>query len=172
MRFRLFISALLTAGLWAGMGIQSASALSCMAPDLARSMEDAKASDKLYQIIVGEFTLLSQIEIPRQDPRHSLSGGGNRPDFPNPVLAQMRFDGLGLTRSQYSDQPLTDLRLEVQTTCAAHWCGSLPREGQKFIAFMEIREGQSPVLTIGPCPQYVFWAQQGDGQLDTLRRLF
>lgn len=167
MGFRFLRSGLL-AMVFCAFGAQSAAALSCMAPDLARSMEDAKASDKLYQIIVGEFTLISQTEIPRQD----VPWDWNGPDFPNPVLAQMRFDGIGLTRSEYNDQALTDLRLEVQTTCAAHWCGSLPREGQTFIAFMEIREGQSPVLTIGPCPQYVFGTRPGDGQLEILRRMF
>ena len=33
----------------------SAFALSCMRPDLIKTLEDAKASDKVYHILVGKF---------------------------------------------------------------------------------------------------------------------
>jgi len=171
MRFRFLASAILGTVLWAEFGLQSVAALSCIAPDLARTMEDAKASDKLYHIIVGEFTLVSKQELPRKNNVPGWSG----PDFPNPVRAEMRFDGYSLASSAYADQPLSDFRLDAETSCAAHWCGGLPAEDKTFIAFIEARpghKGQKPILTLGPCPQYLFWAQPGGQQVETLRKLF
>lgn len=151
-------------------GAQSAAALSCMRPDLAKTMDDAKASEKLYHIIVGEFTLIGQQEIPRTDVPPNWHGPAT--DFPNPVRAQMRFDGISLSSNQYSDQALTDFRLEVETSCAAHWCGGLPAQGKEVIAFIEVRPGDVPVLRMGACPYWVHTVQPGDGQVDSLRKQF
>ncbi len=167
---RILSSAILLAGLWTGFGGTSASALSCMAPDLVRTMEDAKASEKLYHIFVGEVTLISKRELPRTDiPPDWLGPDG---DFPKPVRAKMRFDGYSLARSPRADQPLSGFPLDVETRCAAHWCGGLPPQGEMIIAFVEARPEQPPILSLHACPQWVFSTRPGDGQVETLRSLF
>lgn len=172
MRLGLISPKVLRAGfgalIWAGFAVQSAAALSCMAPDLPATMEEAKASEKIYHIIVGEFKLVSKTSLPRTDIPHGMSGA----DFPEAQLAEMRFDGVSLSPSARNDVPLSGFHLDVETSCAAHWCGSLPREGQTMIAFIEARPAQKPILHIGACPKYLFWTQDGDGKVETLRRLF
>lgn len=167
---RILSMAALTLGLWAGTGISSAAALSCMAPELTRTMEDAKASEKLYYIIVGDFELVSKQEIPRRDIPPNWHGPAS--DFPNPVRAKMRFDGFSLSPNPNSDQALTNFRLEVETSCAAHWCGGLPPQGKNVIAFIEVRPGNLPVLRMGACPQWLYYVQPGDGKVDLLRGMF
>lgn len=169
MGFRFLRSGILAAALCA-FGAQSAAALSCMRPDLTQTMEEAKASEKMYHLIVGEFKLISKKELPRTDVPPNWHGPAS--DFPNPVRAEMRFDGVSLSPNARSDHRLTDFRLDVETSCAAHWCGGLPQEGQKMIAFVEARPGDTPILKIGACPQYLFWVQPGDDQVETLRKLF
>lgn len=169
MGFRFLRSGLLAA-VFCAFGAQSAAALSCMAPDLTRTMEDAKASEKLYHIIVGEFTVISKQEIPRTDiPR---DWGGPASDFPNPVHAEMRFDGYSLAPSVYGDQRLSGFTLDVETSCAAHWCGGLPAEGKEVIAFIEVRPNDVPVLRMGACPYWLYYVQPGDDKVKTLRGLF
>lgn len=165
---RIMTSTLLTAGLWAGLGVTSATALSCMPPDLTRSMENAKASEKLYYIFVGKLELVSKRKLPRTD----IPAGSNARDFPRAERAKMRFTGYSLAADATRDQRLVDLPMEVETSCAAHWCGGLPATGQKIIAFVEAPPNGPPRLRIGPCPQWVFHTQPSDGQVETLRRLF
>lgn len=145
-----------------------AAALSCMPPDLTRTMEQAKASEKLYYILVGELELISKQTLPRTD----IPQDWNGPDFPQAQQAEMRFTGYSLASTQGQDQRLMDMPMEVVTTCAAHWCGGLPATGQKMIAFVEARPEGKPRLTIGACPQFTFRTNPGDGQVETLRSLF
>jgi len=170
MRLRRLSIAVFGVFLWAGFGASSASALSCMAPDLTRTMEEAKESEKLYHILVGELTLVSKRELPRTDIPPDWHGPNG--DFPNPVRAEMRFDGYSLAPTRYGDQPLSGFRLDVETICAAHWCGGLPADGQAVIAFVEARTNKPPILMVGPCTQSVFGVRPGEGQVATLRSLF
>ncbi len=159
---RIMTSTLLTAGLWAGLGVTPASALKCVPPDLTRSMEDAKASEKLYYIFVGELELVSKRNLPRTD----IPAGWKA------ERAKTRFTGYSLAADATRDQRLVDLPMEVETICAAHWCGRLPATGREIIAFVEAPPNGPPRLRISPCPQWVFHIQPSDGQVETLRRLF
>lgn len=140
------------------------SALSCMRPDLAKTMEDAKASDKVYHVLVGRFTTSKKDRRPEE-----TIGGG--PFKPRPTLtAPAMFTGISLSPTSRSDYYLRDFPVDIETSCAAHWCGSLPDASTDQIAFVESRAGRSPLLRISACPSHVFRVELKKVQL--LRECF
>jgi hypothetical protein len=146
----MIIRRFLTAAAAALMLTESALALSCVQPDLARTMEAAKASDDLYYIFVGTFETPPQ---PKQD--NSLDALASvKPRADRFVPA--RFDGVGLSQIPQYDSQLSAMPMEIKLTCAGPWCAAVPAAGKPVIAFVKARQGQTPLLEIGPCPNYVF----------------
>ena len=128
----------------------SAYALSCAPPDLQRELTKAMESDKVYHIFVGHFTTP---EKPRNQLQAPPSNGGII-SFPSPRSETVNgfFSGYSLGKTQRQDNPLEQLPVQITTSCAAHWCGSVPRRDQKMIAFVQTQGNAPPLLTMGPCP--------------------
>lgn len=135
----------LAAMLGALMVMPSAHALSCMQPDIERELKEAIESDKVYHIFVGYF---DAPQIKRKD----INGH-------DPFIMDDRsqtvngyFSGVSLAKYRRGDIPLERFPVQVKSSCAAHWCGNVPRRDQKMIAFVEAQENGPPLLTMGPCP--------------------
>ena len=139
----------------------TANALSCMRPDLMRTMEDAKQSDTVYYLLVGRFT--PQGPLPKQQ------GYSNNP---KPVSAMMWFDGKSLSPHPRTDVKLSRFPVQAVTSCAGSWCGHIPDSRSQMIAFVEVRRGQPPVLNLGACPQWVFNVQPQSTQIKDLLECF
>jgi len=149
---------------------QTAFALSCQEPNLIRTLERGKASDKTYHVLIGTFNQLSQI----QDVK-----GPNKTDneIAPPKAGQLRarslsrfrrgqslktaqaiFNGYSL-EANHPDTALTDMPVNIELSCAGPWCGPLPAAGQSMIAFVEARVDAAPLLRVSPCGGNTFPAQ-------------
>lgn len=119
-----------------------------MAPDVARSFQQANEAAETYVGLYGTFdfdpaAMPQGIEMDRN--------GANLP-APEPVLA--KFRGQGLTPRGWEG----DLRLEVllMPTCAGPWCGSL-EPGDPILVFAQ-RNGTDYAVEVGPCGGWAFVA--------------
>ena len=168
MRVRLILSALLGCFLLT----ESAFALSCARPDLIKTLEDAKASEKIYHILVGQF--VGSSANPKQDiyhledviKRHPENQFKPRP----PKITKTVFEGYSLANNPHQDVPLTRYPVDIETSCAGPWCGTIPHHRDKIIAFVEAREGQAALLRIGPCPSQVFSVKSEDRKVQKIRQ--
>lgn len=144
----------------------SASALSCARPDIAQTMEQVKASEDLYYILVGTFTSpkLPKTKKPRS-PNAPMNGVGAH-------TVEAWFDGRMLSNNARYDTPVTRMPVDVDVTCAGPWCGSAPANGQEMIAFVKVRPGQPMVLDAGACPNKVYRLHADKKQIETLRSCF
>lgn len=134
----------------------SAFALSCMRPDLVKTLEDAKASPKLYHILVGRFV--------SNTPRPQKPDYGRPPEDQfkpkPPVMTRTWFEGYSLAQNQRNDYHLTRFPVDIETSCMGPWCSSVPGNDRELIAFVEAREGQAPLLKISACPYWTFSAER------------
>ncbi len=153
MKIKMGVTGALMISLIASMVPTSASALSCLRPDLLRTLEEAKASPKTYHILVGRFVS----DAPKFNPGGSISPKDQFKPKP-PVITQSLFKGISLATSRQQDQVLTRFAVDIETSCVGPWCSSPPQSDQGLIAFVEARSGQSPILRISPCPSQTFRA--------------
>jgi hypothetical protein len=160
------IKSIIAAALGTLMLSESAFALSCARPDLVKTLEDAKASEKLYYILVGKFTPISPQE------KNRPQGGYVPPEDPfkpkPPVMTSTFFEGYSLAKHRRHDGYLSRFPVDIETSCAGPWCSNVPSENSKLIAFVEVRDGQPPLLKISPCPSFTFAAEKK--QVKTLRQ--
>lgn len=137
---------------------ESAFALSCARPDLVKTLEEAKASEKLYYILVGKFTSMS---LP---PKTRYQGGYVSPEDQfkpkPPVITSTFFEGYSLAKHPRHDGHLTRFPVDIETSCVGPWCSAVPSEDSKLIAFVEVRDGYPPLLKISPCPSVTFAAEK------------
>lgn len=135
---------------------ESAFALSCMRPDLVKTLEDAKASEKLYYVLVGKFV------SPTPQPKHFDNGVYILPEDQfkpkPPVITRSYFEGFSVAKQARQDGHLTRFPVDIETSCMASWCSSVPQDSREVIAFVEARPGQAPLLKISPCPSMMFGA--------------
>lgn len=135
----------------------SAFALSCMRPDLVKTLEEAKASEKLYYILVGKF-------VPLKPPAKTDFNGGYAPPENQfkpkpPVITQSYFQGYSLAQDPRRDSHLTRFPVDIETSCVGPWCSGVPSGEREIIAFVEARDGQPSLLKISPCPYWTFGAE-------------
>lgn len=123
----------------------SAHALSCMQPDIQRELTEAIQSDKVYHIFVGYF------DAP-QTGRKDNDGQSVFDWDARTEIVSGSFTGVSLAKHQRGDVSLENFPVQIKTSCAAHWCGQVPRRDQKMIAFVEAQAGVPPLLTMGACP--------------------
>jgi len=143
---------------------EGASALSCMRPDLAATMEQAKSSEKHYYVLVGRF----QTDTPSQPiPPHS-----NQFETRPSTVERGWFDGYMLTPNEQTDYQLFRLPIDIETSCAGPWCGSAPSPEREHVAFVEARPNQIPILRISACPEWVHNIGPNQGEIKTLRGCF
>ena len=172
MRFR----SVLIAIIGALMLSESALALSCMRPDLGQTLEEAKASEKTYHILVGKFVPQAfETDKPPdrsfilEDKAHPpLLGGKFKPKPPR--IIPTWFEGFSVGAEARYDSSLVKFPVDVETSCAGPWCGSVPSREREVIAFVQAREGQVPLLKIGPCPNHVFALDAEGSHLQKIRR--
>ena len=142
----------------------SASALSCMRPDIAQTMESAKTSEDLYYIVVGQFSYTPLPKKPRSnDPNAPLNGIGSH-------VVKAAFNGRFLSTDARFDAPAKAVPVDIDVSCAGPWCGGPPRNGDEVIAFVKSRPGQPLLLEIGPCPDKVHSFERK--KVEKLRRCF
>lgn len=158
----------LTAGLL-GLSLlaasQSASALSCMRPDLGKTMEDAKQSTTIYHVFVGKFHAPDYVAPPPMEYRNQM-----KPQPPQVTRAW--FDGFSLGPNKRSDVPLQNFPVDMEISCSGPWCGGPPSANQTQIAFVEARRNAPPILKIYACPSNVFYTERGDGKVKKLRQCY
>ena len=149
---------ILASAIGALMLSESAFGLSCMRPDLVKTLEEAKDSPKIYHILVGRF--------------QSLSRGPAFPDMgPNmppeaqfeskpPRIMPSLFEGYSLAKNARRDIPLSRFPVDIEVSCMGPWCSDVPPPDRELIAFVEARPGQAPILKISPCPGQTFAADR------------
>lgn len=162
MYFKSFVFGALAAALLSS----PAAALSCMRPDLARTMEQAKASDDLYYILHGTFESTPVPKGPKSNnPNAPINGiGAHR--------VQSWFSGRILSNAPQYDQAVTRMPIDIAVGCAGPWCGSAPANGKDYIAFAKARADQPLELTIGACPDKLHNFIPGQQQIEMLRSCF
>lgn len=128
---------------------ESAAALSCMRPNVVSTLEDAKKSEKMYQIFVGEFSHAT----PKPFKPRGINEGHP------PKITPSVFTGYALGANARQDQRLNRVPVEVETSCMGPWCSRVPTSGRELIAFMELRDGKAPLLRTSACPWWTFEAQ-------------
>jgi len=160
------MGSVIAGALGALMLAESAFALSCIRPDLIRTLEKAKTSPKIYHILVGQLEPIEPNITGHPFQRYNLNERRLRPS----KLTHMRFTGFSLAQREQDDTALTDYPLDVEINCSGHWCGHMPATDHDIIAFVEAREGQSPVLRIGACPSKVFQANSKGPRVKKLRQ--
>lgn len=153
-----------------------AAALSCMRPDIAQTMENAKASDDLYYILFGTFKSTPVPKVPRPNKPGPPINGIQRVDpwmnGVGPHRVQARFRGRILSHAPQYDQMVTDIPIDIAVKCAGPWCGGAPANGTDYIAFVKSRAGQPLELTIGACPDKLHKFDSSKRQIETLRSCF
>lgn len=153
---------------------KSALALSCARPDLARTMEKAKASETVYHILVGNFTSRPTRIIPRgYDGIYNNRGHINNQFKPKPPqLTKTWFEGYSLTPNSRHDVKLLRFPVVVETSCVASWCSSVPSSSERQIAFVEARPDRAPLLRVSPCPEMIFPVGAREANVRKLRKCF
>ena len=134
------------------MASQSASALSCAQPNLQRVIEEAKASEKIYYVLAGRFS--PQTKNTRRggyDPR--LNGGSFQE---SKEITRVSFEGYSIAPSRAGDQELVRFPVDIETSCAGPWCSGVPDSDRELLAFVEARDGEAPILRVGPCSKFVY----------------
>jgi len=100
---------------------ENAFALSCMPPNLIKTLEAAKTSENTYEILVGKFVSLpSETRTSYYDP--NAFGQGEYKPTP-PKITEAFFNGYSLRNNPRLDVKLTRYPIDVETSCAGHWCG-------------------------------------------------
>jgi len=162
--------------LGACLASESAMALSCARPDLARTMESAKASETIYHILVGNFT----VQRPYAErPSYPIRRGeSNQIDLSDqfkpkpPKFTKTWFEGYSLTPNPRYDVKLSRFPVVVETSCVASWCSSVPTSSARQIAFVEARPGRAPILRVSPCTDKIFPIGEREKNIRKLRQCF
>lgn len=153
MRLRSLCAVILGSIMLAG----NASALSCMPSDLIKTLEDAKASEKLYYILVGNFTPLSP--LPKREFNEGYISPEDQFKSKPPVITQSHFQGYSLAQDPRRDAQLSRFPVDIETSCVGPWCSAVPSSSRDIIAFVEMRDGQAPLLKTSACPYWTFSAE-------------
>lgn len=152
------VKSILAGALGALLLSESAFGLSCARPDLVRTLEEVKASPKIYHILVGNFTSLTPgPAFPKMGP-NTPREDQFKPKPPR--IIQSYFEGYSLASSGHQDVQLSRFPVDIEVSCAGPWCSDVPSPDRQLIAFVEARDGQAPVLKISPCPSKTFSANE------------
>lgn len=116
----------------------TANALSCMSPNIARSFNWHADSDATYQVGLGILTPTEKIVVPKKTKR----------DIGVPYSIKAKFTGRMLGLSGLGKP--TEFPLTVDITCAAHWCGAFPQQTAEAVVYIKRTDGNRSV-SFGPC---------------------
>ncbi len=119
-------------------------ALSCMAPDVAVSFNEAAASEKVYMVVHGTLTF-DETKLPEVDINH-------QDQIPPHVDIEARLSGMSLSKAGFEtafDRPVT-----LRALCYGPWCGRAV-SGAAYLSFLEKPE-TGFVLAVTPCGGFEF----------------
>lgn len=119
-------------------------ALSCLAPDAARTFNQLDEAEERYVVVHGVLTF-DDTKLPETDLQDQTS-------TPDSTPLPARLIGKSLSRDGFQtpyDKPIT---LDVR--CFGPWCAGAP-SGVEILGFVELRES-GPVLTLDPCSSTSF----------------
>ena len=119
-------------------------ALSCMPADVARSYNEAAASDKSYVVVHGTLEF-DEAKLPEVDINH-------QDQAPPHVDIAARLRGKSLSRDGFEtdfDRPIT-----LRALCYGPWCGRAVT-GIEYLSFVEKTE-DGYVLSVTPCGGFEF----------------
>lgn len=131
-------------------------ALSCVAPSVPRTFNEADAAAEEYVVVHGRITL-DEAELPAQ--------GTTDQNPPKMTRLPAHLEGLSLTREGFAMPFEKALTLEV--ACYGPWCGSIGN-GADVLAFVRREEGRYS-LAINPCGGHAF-AEPKPAHLDAAER--
>lgn len=121
----------------------SASALSCLPPDVKRSFAEASEAEEVYYLVEGTLT-----------PKGKMPQTNHDPDRLPADLTHVKadFDGIALGRDGRNAPLSREIGLEV--ACVGGWCGGVA-DGARVLAFL--RETETGLrLFLGPCGGFAF----------------
>ncbi|VAW05056.1 hypothetical protein MNBD_ALPHA07-1187 [hydrothermal vent metagenome] len=119
-------------------------ALSCLAPDVARTYKQAAEAEETYIVVYGQLSF-DEGKLPIVD-------YNNQMDTPNNTLIPARVSGKSLTLDGFNtdfDKPIT-----LNAKCFGPWCAK-PASGVPYLAFLE-RTVDGYTLVLDPCGGYGF----------------
>ena len=144
-------------------------ALSCTSAgfDLEESFKFNKKSGKNVVYVLGSF---SGKQTPQRQKNNTVSKGTNGISLvvqqPKDTVSNLSFSGKVMTKN--GAKPFKQ-KVKVTASCAASWCGSIPKSGKKTIAALtKTKSGYS--MTAGPCSPNTF-SQNLDADWKKLKRL-
>ncbi|KAA2312899.1 hypothetical protein DL237_16360 [Pseudooceanicola sediminis] len=119
-----------------------AQALSCLAPDVARSFDEASTSDARYMVLHGTLDRGTP-SLPEQDLTN-----------PDPEVQRLPalVRGKALTEDGFSAAVQAQITMELG--CTGPWCAALPENGE-VLAFIELTNN-GPILRLNACGGHLF----------------
>lgn len=118
----------------------SAQALSCVRPNLARSFNNAADSTDIYHVGYGTLTATQEIVDPNQNIKNV-----NRK---KPYSVTAEFSGGFLGRAGFGKDKTVPVRVDVQ--CLSAWCGGFPVTDEKLLIFVK-KTPEGLTASSGPC---------------------
>lgn len=128
-------------------------ALSCMPADIARSYQNAAASEKRYVVLLGTFDFNAR-NLPKTD-------WHNQQDTPENTLISVQFSGKSLSADGFTNTFQSPVTVNAQ--CYGPWCSSLQRNTQT-LAFVE-KTQDDYLLAINPCGGFAY-QKPSQGHID------
>lgn len=122
-----------------------AHALSCAAPDVARSFQYAQEAESLYVVVHGALDYDAS-QVPERTLENQFEG------VPTTRIPG-RLTGMALSKTGFTtsfDQPVT-----VAVDCYGMWCGGAPA-GTPFLFFVE-KTDQGYVQSLRPCSEFAIY---------------
>ncbi|QOL82449.1 hypothetical protein [Pseudooceanicola spongiae] len=126
----------------ASLAAGPAQALSCLAPDVARSFDEAAQSDARYMVLLGTLDRGTPT-VPERD----LSNNS-----PEVVRLPALVKGLAMTEKGFSSG--VEAQITMELGCTGPWCAQLPENGT-VLAFIELTNN-GPILRVNACGGHLF----------------
>ena len=131
----------------------AAMALSCLSPNIGRSLNDAAERGDARMVVAG-------VLLPPEGPV-------KRKGFAT-VTVSYRLVGAQLLPGRQDRHFARNINLE--SSCVLdQWCGPLPDEPIEGVFLLQREDGVAPLLRVGPCPGAIFVRYDLD-DIDTIRQ--
>lgn len=114
-------------------------ALSCLAPDVARTFQKLDRAEERYIAVHGVLTF-DDTKLPKTDMQDQAS-------TPESTPLPAKLTGQSLSAEGFTTQ--FDKAITLDVRCFGPWCAGAA-SGAEILGFVELRDG-GPVLTLDPC---------------------
>ena len=119
-------------------------ALSCLAPDITRTYQQAAEAVETYIVVYGQLSF-DEDQLPVVD-------YSNQMDTPPDTLIPARINGKSLTLGGFSTD--FDMPITLNAKCFGPWCAQ-PKSDVPYLAFLE-RTDDGYTLVLDPCGGFGF----------------